>query len=119
MRNSPQDVHKKVLGKKGERLALSYLKKQGYKILQTNYRTPFGEADIVAMDGDEIAFIEVKTRTDDKYGAPKEAVGAEKQKRYYQLARYYGAKTGEEPNARFDVIEVYADGKIEYYKYAF
>ena len=48
MQNSPQDVHKKVLGKKGEKLVEEYLKKQGCKILHRNFRTPFGEADIIA-----------------------------------------------------------------------
>ena len=119
MPDSPQDVHKKVLGRKGEKLVEEYLKKQGYKILKRNYITPFGEADIIARDGDEIAFVEVKTRTDDKFGAPREAVGATKRKRYYDVARFYWLKTGEEPNARFDVAEVYADGKIEYFRNAF
>ena len=119
MQNSPQDVHKKVLGRKGEKLVEEYLKKQGYKILHKNFRTPFGEADIIAQDGDEIAFIEVKARTSNAYGAPKEAVGREKQCRYRKIAQLYWLKTGEEPNARFDVAEVFADGSIEYYKYAF
>ena len=119
MPHSPQDLHKKLLGKKGERAAVQYLKSQGYTIVATNYRTPFGEVDIIAIEDDELAFIEVKTRTSDKYGTPKEAVGKDKQRRYYQMARYYGKATGEEPNARFDVIEVYADGVIEHYKYAF
>lgn len=119
MPHSPQDLHKKLLGKKGERAAVQYLKSQGYTIVATNYRTPFGEVDIIAIEDDELAFIEVKTRTNDKYGTPKEAVGKDKQRRYYQMARYYGQMTGEEPNARFDVIEVYADGAIEHYKYAF
>ena len=74
MSNSPQDVHKKVLGKRGEKLVCEYLEKQGCKILKKNYRTPFGEADIVLLDGDEVAFVEVKTRTSDKYGTPAEAV---------------------------------------------
>ena len=119
MQNSPQDVHKKVLGRKGEKLVEDYLKKQGCKILHRNFRTPFGEADIIAQDGDEIAFVEVKTRSSSQYGMPKEAVGKEKQRRYRKIAQLYWLKTGEEPNARFDVAEVYPDGKIEYYKYAF
>ena len=119
MPDSPQDLHKKVLGKKGERLVVSYLKKRGCKILKTNYSTPFGEADIIVREGDEIAFVEVKTRTGDGYGAPREAVGDTKQRRYYQIAKYYWLQTGEEPNARFDVAEVYADGRIEYIKNAF
>ena len=119
MPHSPQDVHKKVLGAKGEKLVAAHLKKQGYKILKKNYRTPFGEADIIAKDGDEIAFIEVKTRTTDSFGLPSEAVGKDKQQRYRKIAECYWIQTGEEPNARFDVAEVTADGRIEYIKNAF
>ena len=119
MSNSPQDVHKKVLGRKGERLVASYLKKQGCKILKTNYRTPFGEADIIVLDGEEVAFVEVKTRTSDSYGQPSEAVGKDKQQRYRRIAECYWLQTGEEPNARFDVAEVWSDGRIEYIKNAF
>ena len=82
MPNSPQDLHKKVLGKKGEQLVEEYLKKQGCKILKRNYRTPFGEADLIVEDGGEIAFVEVKTRESFAYGTPAEAVGKAKQKRY-------------------------------------
>ena len=119
MRNSPQDVHKKVLGRTGEKLVEDYLKKQGCKILQRNFRTPFGEADLIVSDGDEIAFVEVKTREGNAFGAPKEAVGRTKQQRYRKIAEFYGLKTGKEPNARFDVAEVYDDGRIEYIKNAF
>lgn len=119
MSHSPQDVYKKVLGKKGEKLVAEYLKKQGCKILEKNYRTPFGEADIIALDGEEIAFIEVKTRTSDSYGQPSEAVGKDKQQRYCRIAECYWLQTGKEPNARFDVAEVWADGRIEYIKNAF
>ena len=119
MSHSSQDFHKKVLGAKGERLVEAYLKKQGCKILKRNYRTPFGEADIIAEDGDEIVFVEVKTRETLAYGSPAEAVGKEKQRRYRKIAEFYWIRTGEEPNARFDVAEVYPDGRIEYIKYAF
>lgn len=119
MSHSPQDLHKKVLGKKGERLVAEYLQKQGCKILKRNYRTPFGEADIVAEDGNEIVFVEVKTRSSDSFGQPREAVGKNKQNRYRKIAECYWLSTGEEPNARFDVAEVFADGRIEYIKNAF
>ena len=119
MPHSPQDVHKKVLGRAGEKLVADALKKQGCKVLSTNYKTPFGEADIVVLDGDEVAFVEVKTRTNEKYGTPREAVGYDKQRRYRKIAEYYGLQKGVEPNARFDVAEVYADGRIQYYKNAF
>ncbi len=119
MPHSPQDVHKKVLGRKGEELVAKYLKKQKCKLLKRNYCTPFGEADIIAQDGEEIAFVEVKTRTGDSYGLPSEAVNKEKRRRYYKIAQWYWKETGEEPNARFDIAEVYADGRIEYIKNAF
>ena len=119
MSHSPQDVHKKVLGKKGERLVEKYLKDAGCEILKRNYITPFGEADLIVKDGDEIVFVEVKTRLTDAYGSPAEAVGKIKKERYYKIAAYYGKVTGEEPNARFDVAEVYGNDKIEYIKNAF
>ena len=119
MSHSPQDVHKKLLGKKGEKLVETYLKKRGFSLLEKNYRTPFGEADLIVKDGDETVFVEVKTRTGDRFGAPREAVDSFKQKRDYKIAEFYWLKTGEEPNARFDVAEVSANGEIEYYENAF
>ncbi len=119
MPDSPQDIHKKLLGKKGEKLVCAYLEKQGMKILKKNYRTPFGEADLIALDGDETVFVEVKTRSNEKYGMPREAVGKNKQNRYYKIAQFFGAQNGEEPNARFDVAEVTETGEINYFKNAF
>ncbi len=60
MPDSSQDLHKKVLGRKGEKLAEEYLKSEGCKVLKKNYRTPFGEADLIVQDGDEVVFVEVK-----------------------------------------------------------
>ena len=119
MPDSPQDLHKKVLGRKGERLVAAFIKKQKMKLLKTNYRTPFGEADLVALDGDEVVFIEVKTRRCESFGLAKEAVNENKQARYQKIARYFWAQTGEEPNARFDVAEVAEDGTINYIRNAF
>ena len=119
MPHSPQDLYKKLLGKKGEKLVTKYLKSQGFVIIKRNYKTPFGEADIVAQDGDETVFVEVKTRANQNFGLPREAVDYTKQNRYQKIARYYWAQTGVEPNARFDVAEVYDGKQIEYYKNAF
>ncbi len=126
MPHSPQDFYKKLLGKKGEKLVEKYLKEKGCKILKRNYKTPFGEADLVVQDGEEIVFVEVKTRTSDAYGFAREAVGADKQRRYRQIAKTFWVEEREEPNARFDVAEVYPDlvsgkntYKIEYYKNAY
>ena len=118
MSHSSQDVHKKLLGKAGEKRVEKYLKQQGCIILARNYVTPFGEADLVVQDKDEVVFVEVKTRLTDSYGAPREAVRADKQRRYRQIAHYYWLQTGEEPNARFDVAEVY-EKDIQYYKNAY
>ncbi len=119
MPHSSQDVHKKVLGRKGEKAVEKYLKKAGLKILHRNFTTPFGEADIVANEGDEFVFVEVKTRSSDLFGSGAEAVGQEKQRRYYKIAQYYLLRLGEERNVRFDVAEVSENGEIEYYKNAF
>ena len=119
MSYSPQDLYKKILGRKGERLVVAYLKKQGCTILKRNFVTPFGEADIIAQDGDEVAFVEVKTRMGIGYGTPREAVGKAKQARYQQIAKFYWKCEREEPNARFDVAEVGINGEITYYKNAF
>ena len=106
----------KKLGDKGEKRAVRYLKKQGYKILERNYKDPFGEADIIALRGDVLVFCEVKTRLFDSYGAPSEAVGPAKQRRYAQIAQRYD-QSGEHI-LRFDVIEVFK-GKINHIENAF
>lgn len=107
MPDTQTDVHKKLLGKQGERLAEQYLKKQGYRLIKRNYTTPYGEADLVFSHGDEIVFVEVKTRTSADFATAKQAVNADKQAKYRKIALHYGK--GTEPNARFDVIEVYPD----------
>ncbi|NOZ25547.1 MAG: YraN family protein [Nitrospirae bacterium] len=99
---------KKQTGKEGESLALGYLKKKGYRIIATNYRTPMGEIDIVAKDGDTIVFVEVKTRRSLSHGHPLEAVTMRKQQRLRRLALYYlKANRMSDVHGRFDVIGVY------------
>ena len=109
MPDTQKDVYKKLLGKTGERLAEEYLKKQGYKLLKRNYKTPYGEADLVFLQGDEVVFVEVKTRASSSFATAGQAVNADKQSRYRKIALHYGK--GTEPNARFDVVEVYPDGE--------
>ncbi len=89
MPNSQKNLYKKFLGLKGEKLAEKHLKKLGYKILKTNYVTPFGEADIVCTIDDILVFAEVKTRTSFNFGTPADAVNYKKQKKYRQIAEYY------------------------------
>ena len=118
MRDPSQDVHKKALGRRGEKRAAKYLKKKGYKLLARNYRTPFGEADIVARDGETVVFCEVKARLSDAFGTAAEAVGPDKRRRYGQIARYFQMRAGAECSVRFDVLEVYAD-RVEHIEDAF
>ena len=119
MPHSSQDVHKKVLGKRGEALAEKYLKSQGFTLIQRNYRTPFGEADLLMKKGEDIVFVEVKTRTDDGYGTPAEAVTRTKIAHYKKIAAYYLSGKREEIAVRFDVVEVLADGAINHIENAF
>ena len=87
-------------------------------MLARNYRTPFGEADIVARDGETVVFCEVKARLTESFGTPAEAVGADKRRRYGLIARFFQQRAGRECNVRFDVLEVYTD-RVVHLKDAF
>lgn len=119
MFNSSKNFHKKILGAVGEKSAVNFLKKQGYKILEKNFKTRVGEIDIIAKDGEEIVFVEVKTRTSDNFGEPSEAVNHKKQEKYHYVAEQYLLKKGlQEAICRFDVIEVKSE-QINHIKSAF
>ncbi len=111
------------IGALGEGLSQDYLKKKNYRILHANYRTRFGEIDIVAVYGNTLVFIEVKTRQSTKFGLPREAVNYRKQQTYYKLAEHYlQYHAGPYEYTRFDVIEIYKAGnqyKIEHIENAF
>lgn len=102
-------------GALGEVLAARYLRDKGLDILSANYRSRFGEIDIVAADGDKIIFVEVKTRTGVPLTEPREAVHAEKQRRLSMAAAQYLRNEPPDTLSRFDVIEVYLDedGKLQ------
>lgn len=92
-------------GKKAEKAAADFLKGKGYRIRKRNYRTKFGEIDIIAQDKDVICFVEVKARHSLDLGAPEEAVFARKQRQISKTAVHYlkSNKLLEKP-ARFDVV---------------
>ena len=71
-------MDRKKLGSWGEQKAREYLESKGFVILEINYRCKLGEADIIAMDGDSLVFIEVKTRTSTTYGFPAESISSRK-----------------------------------------
>lgn len=77
-------------GKKGEELAVQYVERQGFKIIETNWRySRLGEIDIIAQDKDALVFIEVKTRTSKAFGHPVEAISEQKLNRMKKLAEIY------------------------------
>lgn len=98
---------KEKLADKGEKLARMHLKKGGYEILETRWRWHRFELDIIARKGNIIAFVEVKTRTSDRFGLPQEAVTVRKQKRIIASAKAYAAKKRLDSYLlRFDIIAV-------------
>ncbi len=110
MPNTQKDLYKKFLGLKGEKLAEKHLKKLGYKIIKTNYVTPFGEADIVCSINGSLVFAEVKTRSSYSFGTPAQAVDYKKQNKYRQIAQYYLTINNlDDIEVSFMVIEVIDD----------
>ena len=98
------------IGRWGENLACKYLEQNNYKIIERNFLCRQGEIDIIAEDRNkkEVVFLEVKTRSNLKYGNPAEAVNKQKQKHIQQVAKYYIYKRNIGNLAiRIDVIEVY------------
>lgn len=94
-------------GARGENLATTRLKKEGYRIIERNYRCRFGEIDIIAMDKEDVVFVEVKGRESDVFGTPEEAIGPAKQKKISKAALHYLQEKGlGGRNARFDVVTI-------------
>lgn len=112
-------------GPAGEKLAAAYLREQGYAIAARNYRTRFGEIDIIASNSEYLAFVEVKTRKNDSFAQAREYVDAGKQRRVFASAGIWLSEHPTELQPRFDVAEVYLDpangekGRIAYYPDAF
>jgi len=100
-------MQKKELGKKGEEVALPFLKKNGYRIVERNYVCKMGEVDIIAKEKDTLAFIEVKTRTSNAFGPPQLAVTPSKQMQLSKAAwSFLKEKRIENVRARFDVVAI-------------
>jgi putative endonuclease len=96
---------KSELGKKGEKIAKKYLADKGYEILATNLKVPFGEADIIAIDGETLVIVEVKTKSSLELGLPQEMVNATKQKKLRKIASAISKNYGYE-DFRIDVIGI-------------
>ena len=96
-----------ALGRRGEAAAAAELERRGYAIRARNFRCRGGEADLVADHGEDLVFVEVKTRSSLRHGLPSEAVRPAKQQRLAAAAERYCHEQGiEERPLRFDVVEV-------------
>lgn len=101
------DLRKKLLGKHGEDLAVNFLKKQGYKILERNFQKGYGEIDIIAQEKDTLVFVEVKTRISTQFGSPLEAITHWKLRALTRSVQFYKSFHPELPESlRIDLIAV-------------
>jgi putative endonuclease len=102
----PEDARRQ-LGKRGEEAAARYLSEKGLRILERGYRVRCGEIDLIARDGDELVFVEVKTRRSLRCGDPLEAVTETKRRRILRAASLYLQSTGSwDSPCRFDIVAV-------------
>jgi putative endonuclease len=99
-------VNTRALGDVAEDIAVACLRREGYRILGRNVRTPEGEIDIVALDGEPVAFIVVKMRRTRRYGSAVSAVDAKKRRRIRESAANYMQffPNGQKTMFRFDVV---------------
>ena len=116
----------KALGDRGEAVTAQYLRERGYALLASQWRCRYGELDLVARDRDgTICFVEVKLRSGDLVGLPREAVDRRKREKLRAAAEAYLSQHDlEDAPARFDVAEIYTDERhqplrLEYLENAF
>jgi putative endonuclease len=121
---TPPQNAPKALGRAGEELACRHLREQGYEIVERSVRLLRGEIDIVARDRGKLVFIEVKTRADETFGRPEEAVTPAKQRQIRRIAQaYLAARPAPGVDCRFDVIAILFRGpddvRLEHFVDAF
>jgi putative endonuclease len=108
-------INRRKQGQAGEDAALAYLQKKGLKILERNYRFERGEIDLIAEEGEELVFIEVKARRSNAFGSPEDAVTEEKQEQIIAVADgyLYERDINNRP-CRFDVVAIeFKEGTME------
>ena len=105
----------KVTGNRGEETAVEYLKKHGFLIVERNFRTRFGEIDIVCRDGQIFVFVEVKTKIGHDFGEPEEMVGKSKIGKVKRMAEVYLQDMKLDVACRVDVVAIVLDinGSVE------
>lgn len=108
-------------GQKAEDQAVHFLKKRSYHIIARNYKTSFGEIDIIASINDTLCFVEVKSRQSHHYGYPAEFVNAIKQRKIIKTAKHFIMKKNikSDQQIRFDVISVCGNDECDHLENAF
>ncbi len=106
-------AHNNEVGKRGEDIATTYLTNLGYAIVEKNYRYGRMEIDIIAKTEDKLIFVEVKTRSNRKYGYPEMAVGSSKMDAIFQGAEIYMESIGWDGFIRFDIIAIVLEEPID------
>jgi putative endonuclease len=100
-------MNRRAKGTEGENLAAQFLEKKGYSILERNYRFDRGEIDLVAKEGQELVFVEVKSRRSHAYGAPEESVTPAKEAQLKKVAEGYLYEHNiENQSCRFDIVTI-------------
>ena len=111
--------NKREIGSEGEDRATKSLKKEGYRIIEKNFRSPFGELDIVAEEGGYLVFVEVKKRNSSSFGNSLQAINSVKKKHMIKTAMFY-MKTHKcfDRRVRFDVVGIDSEN-VKIVKHAF
>ena len=113
-------MNTQLAGREGEARAAQYLRRHGWTVLEANYRSRFGEIDLIAHKRNTVAFVEVKLRRDARFAAAAEAVTPRKQERLRLTAQQWIAEHGDALDLRFDIIEIYTvSGEINHIENAF
>lgn len=107
-----------LAGRAAEEATATLLERHGLRLLARNYRTRFGEIDLVAQEGDMLVFVEVRARAGRAYGGAAASVDGIKQRRLVAAARHYLARLGREPACRFDVVS-WEGGRARWIRGAF
>jgi len=105
-------MNRRETGIMGEKLARDFLAERGYKILESNYRCPHGEIDIIARDEESLVFIEVRTKTSHEFGSPEESITAAKKEKLRDTAYHYQQTHDDLPQSwRIDFVAVELDAR--------
>ncbi len=103
-------MKRKSTGDLGERLALEFLRKRGYRILETNFRCRAGEIDIIARQGETLVFVEVRTKTNLEFGSPEESLSQAKREHLTSAAEtYLQAQSPAPASWRIDLVAIELD----------